>query len=104
MPLHRLRGHGESNSRSRRAEDTGSLQMTLARMLFSSSQRQPDATAIVDGKKRLNYGDWQTEIRRLAGGLHELGLMPGDHLVSVLSNRLETARDQKSTRLNSSHW
>ena len=65
--------------------------MTLALMLFSSSQRQPDATAIVDGKKRLNYGDWQTEIRRLAGGLRELGLMPGDHLVSVLSNRLETA-------------
>ena len=65
--------------------------MTLARMLFSSSQRQPDATAIVDGKKRLNYGDWQMELRRLARGLYEFGLMPGDHLVSVLSNRLETA-------------
>ncbi len=65
--------------------------MTLARLLAASSLRQPDATAIVDGERRLSYGDWQAEIRRLAGGLHSLGLGPGDHLVVVLSNRMETA-------------
>ncbi len=65
--------------------------MTLARMLASAVARQPDATAIVDGARRLSYGQWWAEIQRLAGGLAELGLGPGDHLVAVLSNRLETA-------------
>ena len=65
--------------------------MTLARMLADSTARQPAATAIVDGPRRLSYGEWQAEIQRLAGGLHGLGLKPGDHLVAVLSNRLEMA-------------
>ncbi|MFP6727384.1 MAG: AMP-binding protein [Alphaproteobacteria bacterium] len=65
--------------------------MTLARMLAASSLRQPNTTAIVDGERRLSYGDWQAEVRRLAGGLRGLGLGPGDHLVVVLSNRMETA-------------
>ena len=65
--------------------------MNLARMLAASSLRQPNTTAIVDGERRLDYGDWQAEVLRLAGGLRGLGLGPGDHLVVVLSNRMETA-------------
>ena len=65
--------------------------MTLAHMLAASSAREPDATAIVDGAKRLTYGQWWEEIQRLAGGLAGLGLGAGDHLVAVLSNRYETA-------------
>ncbi|HJP22245.1 MAG TPA: AMP-binding protein [Alphaproteobacteria bacterium] len=65
--------------------------MTLAHMLAASTAREPDATAIVDGTRRLTYGQWWEEIQRLAGGLQQSGLVSGDHLVAVLSNRLETA-------------
>ena len=65
--------------------------MTLARMFAAAAARQPAATAIVDGEKRLSYGAWQADIRRLAGGLCAIGLGPGDHLVAVLTNRCEMA-------------
>ena len=65
--------------------------MTLARMLSASVARDPDALAIVEGDRRLSYGDWQSEIERVAGGLASLGLSEGDHLVAILSNRYETA-------------
>ena len=65
--------------------------MTMARMLAASTAREPNATAIIDGDTRLTYAEWQGDIRRLAGGLNELGLSSGDHLVAALSNRLEMA-------------
>ena len=65
--------------------------MTLARMLAAAAARQPEATAIVDGERRLGYGAWQAEIQGLAGGLCAIGLGPGDHLVAVLTNRCEMA-------------
>ena len=65
--------------------------MTLARMFAAAVARQPEATAIVDGERRLSYGDWQAEILHLAGGLRTRGLGPGDHLVAVLANRMEMA-------------
>lgn len=65
--------------------------MTIARMLVASTAREPGAVAIVDGDRRLTYGEWLQDIRKLAGGLNSLGLSEGDHLVAFLSNRLETA-------------
>ena len=65
--------------------------MTLARMLSASVARDPDAIAIIEGARRLSYADWEAEVGRVAGGLSGLGLLPGDHLVAVLSNRYETA-------------
>jgi 2-furoate---CoA ligase len=56
--------------------------MTMARMLAASTAREPNATAIIDGDTRLTYAEWQGDIRRLAGGLNELGLSSGDHLVA----------------------
>ncbi len=65
--------------------------MTLAHMLAAAVARQPEATAFVDGDRRLSYQAWQTEISELAGGLRAMGLRPGDHLVAVLANRGEMA-------------
>lgn len=65
--------------------------MTLARMFDAAVARDPDAVALVEGDRRLSYAEWDEEIRRVAGGLAELGLGPGEHLVAVLSNRCETA-------------
>ena len=63
--------------------------MTIARMLAASPARESGALAIVDGDRRLTYGEWFEDIRKLAGGLSSLGLSEGDHLVAFLSNRLE---------------
>ncbi len=65
--------------------------MTLTHMFAAAVARQPKATAIVDGDRRLSYQAWQAEINGLAGGLSAMGLRAGDHLVAVLSNRVEMA-------------
>ena len=63
----------------------------LGRSFLGSVERSPDATAVVDGKLRLNYADWMSRIGSLAGGLHSLGLRHGDHLLVVMQNCWEMA-------------
>ena len=53
--------------------------------------RQPDALAVVDGGVRMTYAGWDAEIGRLAAGLARLGVVPGDPVAAVLSNRVEMA-------------
>ena len=47
--------------------------------------------AIVDGELRLTYGAWYGKISALVDGFDDLGLRPGDHLVTLLQNRWEAA-------------
>ena len=63
----------------------------LGRGLLASAERMPDAIAISDGDKRLTYAEWRDEILRIVGGLDASGLVSGDHVVTLLSNRLEAA-------------
>ena len=63
----------------------------LGRAFLAAAARDPAACAIVDGDRRLTYADWLERIRGAVAGLDGLGLRPGDHLVTVLRNRLETA-------------
>jgi acyl-CoA synthetase (AMP-forming)/AMP-acid ligase II len=63
----------------------------LGRTFLAAVERSPDATAIVDGKRRLGYASWCEEIARIAGGLTALGLRRGDRLAVILQNRLEMA-------------
>ena len=63
----------------------------LGRAFLAAAARTPSACAIVDGDRRLTYADWLDRIHRAAAGLDALGLRPGDHLVTVLRNRLEAA-------------
>ncbi len=65
--------------------------LDLGRTILSSAERNPDALAIVDGEVRLTYGEWAEVIGRVAGGLMELGLDPGDHVVTALQNRWQMA-------------
>jgi 2-furoate---CoA ligase len=53
--------------------------------------RDPNALAIVDGNLRLTYAQWYRRISALIAGFDELGLAPGDHLVTLLQNRWEAA-------------
>ena len=63
----------------------------LGRAFLAAAARSPSACAIVDGGRRLTYADWLDRIHRAIAGLDALGLRPGDHLVTLLSNRLEAA-------------
>ena len=63
----------------------------LGRAFLAAAARTPAACAIVDGDRRLTYSAWLERIRGAVAGLDALGLRPGDHLVTVLRNRLEAA-------------
>jgi acyl-CoA synthetase (AMP-forming)/AMP-acid ligase II len=65
--------------------------LDLGRTLFAVVERSPDALAIVDGERRLNYAAWYGEISRVGGGLATLGLSRRDRLAVILQNRLEMA-------------
>jgi 2-furoate---CoA ligase len=65
--------------------------LDLGNSFLSSVERDPNALAIVDGALRLTYAQWYARISAVVAGLDELGLMPGDHLVTVLQNRWEAA-------------
>ena len=65
--------------------------LDLGRTLLYVTERAPAATAIVDGNVTLTYGAWLERTRRVVAGLDALGLGRGDHLVTILRNRLEAA-------------
>lgn len=65
--------------------------LDLGRTFLQSVERSPGAVAVVDGPLRLTYAQWHERIKAVAGGLRELGLDHGDHLVAVLQNRWEMA-------------
>ncbi|MCB1439797.1 MAG: AMP-binding protein [Nitratireductor sp.] len=58
----------------------------LGRTLAAAVDRDPGATAIVDGDLRLDYAGWFQRICNLAGGLGETGLRHGDRLLTALQN------------------
>ena len=72
-------------------EDYALPMFDLGRTFLAAVERGPDATAIVDGKRRVGYASWYEEIARIAGGLTALGVRRGDRLAVILQNRLEMA-------------
>jgi 2-furoate---CoA ligase len=65
--------------------------LDLGLSFFASVARDPNALAIVDADVRLSYAQWYRRISALVAGLDSIGLKPGDHLVTVLQNRWESA-------------
>lgn len=65
--------------------------LDLGNSFLGSVERKPDALAFVDGPVRLTYAQAYERISALVAGFDELGLIPGDHLVTVLQNRYEAA-------------
>jgi 2-furoate---CoA ligase len=65
--------------------------LDLGNSFLSSVERDPHALAIVDGDVRLTYAQWYTRISSVVAAFDDLGLRPGDHLVTVLQNRWEAA-------------
>jgi 2-furoate---CoA ligase len=65
--------------------------LDLGTSFLASVARDPDALALVDGELRLTYDAWYRKISALVAGFDDLGLRPGDHLVTLLQNRWEAA-------------
>ena len=65
--------------------------LDLGLTFLAAVQRDPDALAIVDGDVRLTYAQWYQRVSSLVASFDELGLGPGDRLVTVLQNRWEAA-------------
>ncbi len=65
--------------------------LDLGNSFLASVERDPNALAIVDGDVRMTYAQWYERIAGLVAGFDRLGLMAGDHLVTVLQNRWEAA-------------
>ncbi|MBI1201108.1 MAG: AMP-binding protein [Rhodopseudomonas sp.] len=65
--------------------------LDLGNSFRASVERDPDALAIVDGAVRLTYAQWYLRISALVEGFDALGLMPGDHIVTLLQNRWQAA-------------
>ncbi len=65
--------------------------LDLGTSLLGSVARDPDALAIVDGDFRLTYAEWHRRIGATVAGFDAIGLRRGDHLLTLLRNRWETA-------------
>jgi 2-furoate---CoA ligase len=67
------------------------MTMDLGSAFAVSVLRAPRQIAFVEGSRRVSYADWYREIKLVAGGLREMGLRAGEHLVVVMRNRYEMA-------------
>jgi len=65
--------------------------LDLGTSFIASVERDPNALAIVDGATRLTYAEWYRSISSVVAALDELGLNPGDHLLTAAQNRWEAA-------------
>jgi long-chain acyl-CoA synthetase len=58
----------------------------LATLLQTNAERFGARTALVHGERRLTHAELAGEVERVAGGLHALGVEPGDNVLLVLPN------------------
>ena len=65
--------------------------LDLGTSFLACVERSPGALAIVDGEVRLTYRQWLQRVSSVVAGLDALGLKPGEHLLTALRNRWETA-------------
>ncbi|KAA0021720.1 class I adenylate-forming enzyme family protein [Antrihabitans cavernicola] len=63
--------------------------MNIAGLLTGAVDRARDRPALMDGARELSYRELGDRVGRLAAGLTDLGLRPGDRIVHVVPNRSE---------------
>src|SRR6195952_2886204 len=75
----------------RRIQPSGTDMFDLGTSLIASVARDPHAIAIIDAGMRLTYREWFGKISALVSAFDQLGLKPGDHILTALQNRWEAA-------------
>jgi 2-furoate---CoA ligase len=64
--------------------------VNLALSLLYAAERTPDAEALVGDGRRLTYAELRERAVRIAAGLEDRGVHPGDRVACVLRNEAET--------------
>ncbi|HHW38610.1 MAG TPA: AMP-binding protein [Bacillales bacterium] len=64
--------------------------LSVNQLLNAAASSHPDKEVIVDGKKRMTYGELEKEATNLASGLSMLGIREGDRVAVGLPNWYET--------------
>jgi len=70
-------------------EDPGT---SLAALVRASARRRPEAPAVVDGDRRLNWAELDAAVDRAAAGFAAFGLTAGDRVAVQLPNGLDWLR------------
>ncbi|MFI5325249.1 MAG: AMP-binding protein, partial [Candidatus Rokuibacteriota bacterium] len=68
---------------------TRPVSRTLPGLLDELARRQPDHEFIVGAGERLSYAETRARARRLAKGLRRLGVVAGDRVALIMTNRPE---------------
>lgn len=63
---------------------------TVAEELARAAEDSPDAPFVTDEGRDYTYAEVNAAVEQLAGGLVDLGLTPGDRVLVLLPNRIET--------------
>lgn len=58
-------------------------------MREAAAGRRGEGVALVAGNRRMTWGALEQQVMRLAGGLHSLGVRPGDRVALLLGNDIE---------------
>src|SRR5262245_28149688 len=61
-------------------------ELTPVHFLWRAAGLFPDRVAVVNGERRLTYGELGDRVRRLAGALRAAGLQPGDRVAYLCPN------------------
>ena len=62
------------------------IPLTPIRFLRYAEQQYPQRTAVVCGKERFTYAQFADRVSRLAGGLRQAGIQPGDRVAFLSTN------------------
>jgi fatty-acyl-CoA synthase/long-chain acyl-CoA synthetase len=60
---------------------------TIPKVLKERIQLHPERLAQIDGKDRMTFGDFGAQVDKLASGLMDLGIKPGEKVALVLPSR-----------------
>jgi long-chain acyl-CoA synthetase len=67
----------------------GSADLTVYDLVERGSELYPESLSIIDGERRIRYGEFRTLVDSLANGLKLQGLAHGDRIVVVAQNSVE---------------
>lgn len=71
--------------------------MRLEHVLAGHAARRPHHPALVCGERRVSYGELDAAARRMAAGLAQLGVAPGDRVLVYLPNGVEFVQLEYAT-------